>query len=416
MRIKYKRPLLYPKQAAFVDCKKRYVIVEASTKSGKTVGCVVWIFEEALQGEDGDHCWWVAPTTGVAGIAFRRLKRFLHRSEGLFEYNESNLTIKLWNGVTIWFKSGDKPDTLYGEDVIAAVIDEATRCKQEVFTAVRSTLTATGGKCRIIGNVKGKTNWMYKMARKAESGELKNWQYFRITAVDAAEAGVFPMSEIEDARQSLTEWDFQELYMAIAFDHRGKPFVWAYSDENNLDNAFKFDRTLPIYLSFDFNVDPITAIACQHDPGGAWIRIGMEFRIRDSNIYELCDQIRATFGEHDFVVNGDPAGKSRSAMVKDNLNYYKIIQKELRIPTHAFKIASKAPGIRNSRVLTNALFARHPDCRVSHRCEYVRNDLKYVQTAEDGTIDKSSGELTHLLDCVRYYFWANFSTFVKRYG
>src|SRR5688500_16187741 len=100
MRIKYRRPKLYPKQAAFVDCPKRYVIVEASTKSGKTVGCVVWIFEEALKGEDGDHCWWVAPTTGVAGIAFRRLKRFLHNSEGLFEYNESSLTIKLFNGVT----------------------------------------------------------------------------------------------------------------------------------------------------------------------------------------------------------------------------------------------------------------------------------------------------------------------------
>jgi hypothetical protein len=39
------------------------------------------------------------------------------------------------NGSVVWFKGGDKPDSLYGEDVYAAVIDEASRCKEEVWAA-----------------------------------------------------------------------------------------------------------------------------------------------------------------------------------------------------------------------------------------------------------------------------------------
>jgi hypothetical protein len=36
-------------------------------------------------------------------------------------------------------QSADNPDTLYGEDVHAAVIDEASRMKEDSFYAVRST-------------------------------------------------------------------------------------------------------------------------------------------------------------------------------------------------------------------------------------------------------------------------------------
>ena len=120
-------------------------------------------------------------------------------------------------------KSADNPDSLYGEDVYGAVIDEATRCKEESWFAVRSTLTATQGKLRIIGNVKGRRNWAYNLARRAETGE-KNWHYARITAYDAVSAGVIAKEEVEDARQMLPQNIFQELYEAIPSEDGGNPF------------------------------------------------------------------------------------------------------------------------------------------------------------------------------------------------
>jgi hypothetical protein len=212
---------MYPKQSAAIFSPERMAIIEASTKSGKTVGCMVWLTEQAMRGRAGRNYWWVAPIYPQAKIAFRRLKRGLPTS--VYGANESELTITLANGAVIWFKGADKPDSLYGEDVYAAVIDEASRCKDEAWHAVRSTLTQTRGPLRIIGNVKGRKNWAYRLARKAQAGEA-GMHYAKITAHDAVEGGVLDAQEIVDARRDLPENVFQELYMAEASDDEGNPF------------------------------------------------------------------------------------------------------------------------------------------------------------------------------------------------
>ncbi|WP_020476257.1 terminase family protein [Zavarzinella formosa] len=220
--IEYQRPWLYPKQLEAIFHDKRYGCVEASTKAGKTVGCICWLFEQAaIGGAEGRNFWWVAPIFPQAKIAFRRLKRFLPRH--LYAANESELTITLPNGAVIWFKGADKPDSLYGEDVYAAVLDEASRMKDEAWYAVRSTLTATGGPARLIGNVKGRKNFFYQLSRKAESGE-PNMAYHVITAYDAVAGGVVTLEEIEDARRQLPEHVFNELYLCKASDDGGNPF------------------------------------------------------------------------------------------------------------------------------------------------------------------------------------------------
>ena len=219
--IRYQRPNLYSKQERAIFSPKRYAVIEGATKSGKTVACLSWIIEQAIRGRPGQQYWWVAPVYPQARIAFRRLRRGL--SQDLYTANESELTIRLVNGSTVAFKSGEKPDNLYGEDVYAAVIDEASRLREEAWHAVRSTMTATRGPIRIIGNVKGRKNWAYILARRAETGE-RGWHYAKLTAFDAADAGVIETSEIEQARSMLPESVFKELYLAEPSDDGGNPF------------------------------------------------------------------------------------------------------------------------------------------------------------------------------------------------
>jgi len=219
--IRYQRPNLYSKQERAIFSPKRYAVIEGATKSGKTVACLSWIIEQAIRGRAGQQYWWIAPVYPQARIAFRRLRRGL--SQDLYTANESELTIRLVNGSTVAFKSGEKPDNLYGEDVYAAVIDEASRLREEAWHAVRSTMTATRGPIRIIGNVKGRKNWAYILARRAETGE-RGWHYAKLTAFDAADAGVIETSEIEQARSMLPESVFKELYLAEPSDDGGNPF------------------------------------------------------------------------------------------------------------------------------------------------------------------------------------------------
>jgi hypothetical protein len=114
-------------------------------------------------------------------------------------------------------------NTLYGEDVWAAVIDEASRFKTEAWHAVRSTLTKTRGPIRIIGNVKGRKNWFYNLARHGEAGH-PNIAYHKLTCWDAVEAGVLDPEEIKAAQAELPERIFNELYMAEPSDDEGNPF------------------------------------------------------------------------------------------------------------------------------------------------------------------------------------------------
>lgn len=146
---------------------------------------------------------------------------------GQFAANKQDMTIEIPNGAVLWFKSADNPDNLYGEDVWDAVIDEASRAKEEAWHAVRSTLTATRGHCRMVGNVKGRRNWFYKMARQAELGS-KGMAYYKITAADAVKAGVLAADEIADAKDKLPEAVFKELYEAEASDDQGNPFGLKY--------------------------------------------------------------------------------------------------------------------------------------------------------------------------------------------
>jgi predicted phage terminase large subunit-like protein len=211
----YKRPPLYPKQLEAMFDPKRISCIEASTKSGKTASGIIWLGEQALKGRPGWNYWWVAPVSLQAKIAFDRMRRALSQ-EISQAWLTSPWTIVLLNGAIISFRSGDNPDALYGEDVYACVIDEASRFKEDAWFAIRSTLTATRGKIRIIGNVKGKSNWFYHLARRAEEGKFSELAYHKLTAYDAVEAGVLASDEIAEAQRTLPEHVFKELFLAEA--------------------------------------------------------------------------------------------------------------------------------------------------------------------------------------------------------
>lgn len=231
--INYTRPFLFPYQKDILDCPARYTVTLAATKCGKTASHIVWLFEQALGCKANQSVWWVAPTFGQARIAFNRMKVQISDKD-FFKANETNLVITLINGAKIEFKTGEKPDNLYGDDVYAAVFDEFTRARETAWHALRSTLTATAGKCKFIGNAKDKKNWGNKLAMRAKAGQDPDYVYFKVTAYDAAAAGMKTkdgrpfIDEVEAAKRDLPESVFNELYMAEASEDGSNPFGLKY--------------------------------------------------------------------------------------------------------------------------------------------------------------------------------------------
>lgn len=116
---------------------------------------------------------------------------------------------------------------------------------------------------------------------------------------------------------------FSSLYQQRPyFNEEEGRFAFAFSREKHVGKCF-WNPTKPTYLSFDFNRNPICCSVIQwHDET---IFIPRCIKLKNSNIYSLCDLIKTLYPNALFIVTGDATGKSSIAMVEDNINYYIII-------------------------------------------------------------------------------------------
>lgn len=222
MQINYVRPWVPEYQRRIIDSPARFTVTEAATKVGKTGSHIIWGFEKTLNLQTNQRGWWIAPVYQQAEIAFSRMRAQVSEPN-FFKVNETKLRLTLPTGAIIEFKSAEKPDNLYGDDVYWAVFDEFTRAREDAWTALRTTLTATQAPCKFIGNVRGKNNWGYKLGLKARSGD-KGYEYHKITAMDAVHEGILTLEEIQQAKSDLPENAFKQLYQAEALDDQANPF------------------------------------------------------------------------------------------------------------------------------------------------------------------------------------------------
>ena len=97
IKIKYRRPWLYPLQEGAYFNDSRFSLIEASTKSGKTIGGMAWLFERAILAQPHEERWSVASVYPQTKIAFRRLKQSLPDDFAQFcKFNESKLYNCFW--------------------------------------------------------------------------------------------------------------------------------------------------------------------------------------------------------------------------------------------------------------------------------------------------------------------------------
>lgn len=230
------------------------------------------------------------------------------------------------------------------------------------------------------------------------------------------EAPYFYQDALPDDNPFVTEEQWKmwanmddELYAQFvkgSWDFARPANVFAYAfNEKKHHRLVHYNDDYPLYLSFDFNVEPITCLCAQHDDFD-WIHIFKEFRLLNSDIEELCDRIVTDFPSGHFMVTGDASGAARTAL-KKNLNYYKVIKRILGLSPLQLKVPRANPSVRNTRVLTNSLFAKHGNLWVNTlACPHLTLDLNGVVVDENGDIDKDKDKRkTHLLDGLRYYNW-----------
>lgn len=190
-----------------------------------------------------------------------------------------------------------------------------------------------------------------------------------------------------------------------------RPYVYNFTQEHISDDI-ALDPNRPVYLSFDFNINPMTVTAHQFSYL-KWYYTLYEWRVPNTGVAQVCDMIKASpVGNCHLIVTGDASGRNRSA-TSGNTNNYLIIKQRLGIPNSQIRVPRSNPSLSESRTLTNHIFALHPNRYIHKRCEYTIADLFNVEGDDRDKPKAPDAAMGHLLDGVRYMDNTFLTKFVK---
>jgi len=186
-------------------------------------------------------------------------------------------------------------------------------------------------------------------------------------------------------------------------DKSGK-FAYAFDKDKHVSKLpLQFNPDQPLYLSFDFNVNPISCLAAQHYNETTYCL--RSFKLENSNIYALCDVIVATYPGALVIVTGDATGRATTALVQDTLNYYKVIKQQLQLTDGQIKVPTINPSLVENRIVVNAVLQTRDFVIDSQHCSPLIYDLTYCEVDADNKLVKdraNEARKADAIDCGRY--------------
>lgn len=395
-------------ECLFLDEGERYKIITKGRRFGLTWGACIYIIKKMID-QPIQVLWGDVNYNNIRKYIQRMFIPALKRQFGLNE--KEHFTINLTANELIIsvnghvsrldFRSAEKPESWEGQGYHLIFLNEAGIILQDAeylyYNAILPMLIDYENSQLIAGGVpKGKRGIFWELWQRCEAGE-EGYKGYNYSSFDNIFVDVDAIKRVESAMSETTAK--QEIYGKFV-DNVNNPFCYAFIRSKHVKPC-PFIKELPVYLSFDFNVNPITCVVAQESAGE--IRFIKEFRLSNSNIFELCQRVRSEFPNIGGIT-GDATGFGRSAMSAGNVCYYDIIKNELNVPTNLIRTPTSNDSHANSRALCNCILTMHKGLFIDPSCEFLIQDLLYVESDNTGKINKNKDKhQTHLLDCFRYY-------------
>lgn len=244
--------------------KTRFKVVVAGRRCGKSRFAIVTAIIKGLECPDPTgSILYVAPTQQMARILCWDLLNDLGRKV-IVSANISNSEIKLINGVKIYVRGADHPDSLRGMKLFYAISDEHKDMKENVWPEiVRPALSDMQGGALIIGTPAPGESQFRELFDLGQSRKNKEWMSLQLTTYDNE---LISRDEIENAKITLSEDVFNREYMA-SFETMDRGIL-------NTD-AFRMWPAGDELPSFDYilqSVDPAYTEKTTNDPSAfsAW--------------------------------------------------------------------------------------------------------------------------------------------------
>ena len=192
----------------------RFKVLAAGRRWGKTR---LGVFECLDAASQGKRAWWVAPTYKLGDVGWRPLRRFGYRVGA--EVKKADRQIILPSGGEITVRSADNPDSLRGEGLDLAILDEFAFMSYTAWTeGIRPALSDRKGDAMFISTPQGR-NHFWRLFQKGRQGS--NWESWQLPTSDNP---YIDAAEIEAARLDLPELTFEQEYLAVFLENEGAVF------------------------------------------------------------------------------------------------------------------------------------------------------------------------------------------------
>jgi phage terminase large subunit len=196
-------------------------------------------------------------------------------------------------------------------------------------------------------------------------------------------------------------------------------FMYAFARDKHVIQSFTPNPHLPILISFDFNISPMTCIIAQKTDDKT-VTIFDEIRLEEGSTEELCDLVKAKYISwlDNMDITGDATGKNREKALKGNINQYMVIKETLGLLDRNILVPSKNPELKDSRVLCNSVL-QHANCLITANCTYTINDVIYAAIkinpmTKKMDVIKTDEEKRDFFDNFRYIIHNVFPDFIRK--
>lgn len=253
------------------DSSKRWRIIVAHRRAGKTVACVNELIRAALTcDKPNPRVAYVAPLFKQAkDVAWAYLKEFTRDIPGR-EVNETELRVDLPNGGRVRLYGADNPDGMRGLYLDACVLDEFADMRPRFLPEViRPALSDRRGSLTLIGTPKGH-NEFYDRWNEAQTDP----EWFALM-LKASETGIVDGEELKSAQKLMSEAQYAQEYecsfeAAIEGAYYGMAIEKA-SQEGRIA-ALPHNPALPVYVALDLGIGDDTSLWFAQRSGG-WLHV-----------------------------------------------------------------------------------------------------------------------------------------------
>ncbi len=397
------RLALHPKQADVYRDPHRFKVLVAGRRFGKTHYSRTRLIAAALQ-KPGRY-WYIAPTRVMAkDIFWSDLKMAVHPSWLTQAPLETELRVLLKGGGEIQLQGADEPNSLKGRPLRGAVFDEFADTKLEAWTeAIRPALSDHKGWADFIGTPQA-FNHLHALFARGQSAdpddaEYASWQFRTI------DNPFMDPAEIAAARADMDERTFRQEYEA-SFEALAGRIYYAFSRVTDVREV-QLDPGPPVCLSFDFNVNPSSAVIGQgrQDECRIWREVfvthagGEATRAAAMQAKRLLDEA----GWRGAIrIYADASGASaKTTGPSDHAAVREIF------PGATWCVPRGNPHVRDRYAAVNSRAQTGDGVRhltVDPFCRHLIADFEQVIYADNGEADKKSNPmLTHVSDAAGYW-------------